>query len=54
MIHIAASKCTGCGNCALYCIADAIDITGNVAVVNKNCLDCGRCIEDCPEGAISM
>jgi uncharacterized Fe-S center protein len=46
--------CTACGECALACPADAIEI-GNVAVINGElCIGCGHCIALCPEDTIKV
>ncbi|MBI5886874.1 MAG: DUF362 domain-containing protein [Deltaproteobacteria bacterium] len=46
--------CVACGECALHCPADAIDI-GAVAVINDDlCIGCGHCIAACPEAAINV
>ncbi len=47
--------CIGCGKCVEVCVASAMDMVGNVAVVNDaNCKGCGNCVEVCPENAITM
>jgi uncharacterized Fe-S center protein len=46
--------CNGCGDCALICPADAIEV-GAVAVIEGGvCIGCGHCIAACPEGAIKV
>ena len=46
--------CTGCGDCALICPVDAIDM-GKVAVIDEDvCNGCSHCIAACPEGAIKV
>src|SRR3990172_3068179 len=48
--RVEPSGCTACGECALVCPADAIDI-GAVAVISEGlCIGCGHCIAACPEG----
>lgn len=48
------SGCSACGECALQCPADAIDI-GVAAVINGGlCIGCGHCIPACPEGTIKI
>lgn len=51
---VKAEGCTACGDCALICPVDAIDI-GNVAVIDeKVCIGCSHCIAACPEGTIDV
>ncbi|MEE9613918.1 MAG: DUF362 domain-containing protein [Thermodesulfobacteriota bacterium] len=46
--------CTACGECALICPADAIEI-GKAAVIDeKLCIGCSHCIAVCPEGTINV
>ncbi|MBI5902652.1 MAG: DUF362 domain-containing protein [Deltaproteobacteria bacterium] len=48
------SGCTACGECAIACPVDAIDV-GAVAVINEAaCIGCGHCIAACPEGTIRI
>jgi len=47
--------CTGCGECAENCPADAITIRDGKAVVDAGaCVECEICVNVCPTGAISM
>lgn len=47
--------CTGCGECAEVCPANAIQIQGGKAQVDADaCVDCGVCVGVCPTGAISL
>ncbi len=47
--------CIGCGKCVEVCVASAMDMAGDVAVVNDtNCKGCGNCVQVCPENAIMM
>jgi uncharacterized Fe-S center protein len=46
--------CTACGDCALMCPVDAIEV-GAAAVINdKVCIGCGHCIAVCPEATINI
>ncbi|MBI5888956.1 MAG: DUF362 domain-containing protein [Deltaproteobacteria bacterium] len=46
--------CVACGECALVCPANAIEI-GAKAVIDANiCIGCGHCIPACPEGTINV
>jgi ferredoxin len=47
--------CTGCGEWAENCPADAITIRDGKAVVDAGaCVECEICVNVCPTGAISM
>jgi len=51
---VEAEGCTACGECALVCPADAIEI-GAVAVIDDAaCIGCGHCIGACPESTIKV
>ena len=48
-------KCIGCGNCTKgICFVDAIQLIENRAQISKECRGCGRCVEICPQNAISV
>jgi NAD-dependent dihydropyrimidine dehydrogenase PreA subunit len=50
--------CTGCGNCVRACTVDVIrmDSESKKAVIMypEECMVCGYCELDCPEGAITL
>ncbi len=46
--------CTGCGTCVDECPFEALELAGEVAVVNESCTLCGTCVDACPEGAITL
>ncbi|MEA2071560.1 MAG: 4Fe-4S binding protein [Asgard group archaeon] len=50
------STCNGCGFCTQnICFVDAISLKENKAIINKDlCRGCGRCIEICPQKAITL
>lgn len=51
-IHI--SKCTGCGQCLIWCPEHAISMNGNVARIDhKICIGCGECLTVCHFGAVN-
>jgi ferredoxin len=48
-------ECRGCGVCRDVCIAGAITIEGNRAVIDHDrCKGCGRCVSVCPTGATRL
>ncbi|NOZ61264.1 MAG: DUF362 domain-containing protein [Calditrichaeota bacterium] len=48
-----APKCTGCGQCILWCPENAISMNGAVAVISeKICIGCGECLTVCHFGAV--
>lgn len=48
-------KCTGCERCLHICILLAIEIKNGKAVIDeKECADCGICVSECPENAVSL
>ena len=48
-----AYGCMGFGSCVKVCEFDAIKVVNGVAVVNpEKCVNCGKCIEQCPNGVI--
>jgi ferredoxin len=48
-------KCIGCGTCSKgICFVDAIHIENNRAVISEDCKGCGRCVEICPQNAITL
>ncbi|HHL40866.1 MAG TPA: DUF362 domain-containing protein [Deltaproteobacteria bacterium] len=46
--------CTACGDCALHCPADAIDVGERAVIDEGRCIGCGHCIAVCPEGTIKV
>ncbi len=55
------SKCSGCGQCAEICAAQAITVdakakapTPRIVIDDKRCISCFCCQEICPEGAIRV
>jgi uncharacterized Fe-S center protein len=51
---VSPEKCTACGECALYCPANAISVEGSAVIDGKLCTGCSHCIAVCPEGTIKV
>lgn len=48
------SKCTGCGQCLVWCPENAIAMNGSVAVIDaKLCIGCGECLTVCHFEAVN-
>ena len=37
-----------------YCPVEAIKVEDKANIDEENCIDCGTCVDECPEGAISV
>ncbi len=47
--------CVGCGTCMDgVCFVNARNVINEKAEINGECRGCGRCIEICPEKAITL
>jgi len=47
--------CVGCETCLeAKCLAGAVSVVDGRAVISGDCRGCGRCVELCPNGAITM
>lgn len=55
-LGIDCEKCTGCKMCTIVCPHDVFLINDRKVVINKKdqCMECGACQKNCPEGAISV
>jgi ferredoxin len=52
---VVSEDCSGCGICwDGICFADAIKRENGKAQISLECRGCGRCVEICPEGLISL
>ena len=50
-----ASKCIGCGTCAIHCPVNALIIAGDKPATDRAlCRQCGTCARVCPSGATLM
>ena len=55
IVRIDEDKCNGCGECAIDCETNAIQIINGKAVVdNSLCDGLGACVGACPENAITV
>jgi len=46
--------CTGCGACVEECPFGALEMKGDMVMVNEKCTFCGACIDVCPVEALSL
>ena len=46
--------CTGCEACVAECPYGALEMKGDVAMVNEKCTFCGACVDVCPVEAIVL
>jgi Pyruvate/2-oxoacid:ferredoxin oxidoreductase delta subunit len=51
---IVDARCDGCGKCRDICLASAIEIRNDRAVIGSDCKGCGRCLSACAQNALSM
>jgi len=56
MIALDASRCSGCGTCALVCPHRVIELADRHAALaaEERCIECGACQLNCPEEAITV
>lgn len=47
-------KCVGCGVCVKLCPMKNLSISHNIAKAEENCTMCYRCINKCPQQAITL
>jgi ferredoxin len=56
-VSVKGDACTGCGACAKdhVCFVKAVSVSdGKARIDDSLCRGCGRCVEQCPAGAISL
>ncbi len=47
-------ECIGCGECAIWCPQEAIEVEQYAEIDYDECIGCGECRIVCPEGAIEV
>lgn len=53
--EVDASACTACRTCADRCQMDAVEVSGDTAVVlRERCIGCGLCVSTCPTDAVRL
>jgi hypothetical protein len=50
--EVREEECKGCGQCARYCPANAIEIDKVATIDSSLCIGCGECVTTCPHEAI--
>ncbi len=53
-VQVEAEKCSGCEESVKVCPTEGIKVEEVKAKVNDNCADCGTCIDECPNQAITQ
>jgi len=51
---VKADDCVGCGICAEWCPAHAIDVDEKATIDKGKCIGCGQCFAVCPHGALTF
>ncbi|OLS14171.1 MAG: 4Fe-4S ferredoxin [Promethearchaeota archaeon CR_4] len=55
IMNVDEHLCQGCGICTQgVCFTNAIHVFNKKAVISNECRGCGRCVEICPQKAISL
>ena len=55
-LQLDVQKCNGCTMCIIVCPHEVFQLKNKKAIItNKDqCMECGACAKNCPEGAISV
>jgi len=54
-VRVIEKNCIACGLCVQACPFEALEVKGNVAVVDPDkCTNCGDCVEICPADALEL
>ena len=55
-LQLDVQKCNGCMMCIIVCPHEVFQLKNKKAIItNKDqCMECGACAKNCPEGAISV
>ena len=54
MIVVDENKCLGCGQCALVCDFEAIEVRYGLSRIKQpDCVACGTCLDFCPLAALA-
>jgi NAD-dependent dihydropyrimidine dehydrogenase PreA subunit len=57
-MHVAVivdkEKCIGNAKCIEVCPMEAIELDDGKAIISDDCTECGTCIDECPNGALSL
>jgi len=53
-VEVNEELCTGCETCSHQCFAQAMEIWEGKAHIGSSCKGCARCVQTCPEKALSL
>ncbi len=52
-IKLNETVCVGCGCCSDACMAGALELQVKAVLYQEHCMECRKCIELCPTGALT-